>query len=93
MGVLAGLDHLVSFFLPALFLALLLAGAGRLAWGRGQPARRAWRHAAINFAVGAAVLAAGLALSGRDGAMATYAALVAAVATSQWWLSGGWRRN
>jgi hypothetical protein len=93
MGVLAGLDHLANFLAPALFLALALAAVGWLAWGRAQPGRRAWRHAAVNFAVGAAALAAGLAVFGRDGKMATYAALVVAVAASQWCLSGGWRRR
>ena len=37
------------------------------------------------------VLVAGLVFFGRDGKMATYAALVLAIASSQWLLLRGWR--
>jgi hypothetical protein len=76
--------HLASFVAPALALALLLPLLARL--GRSKhDFRFGWRaQIAINFTVGSTLLAAGLWLLGRDGAMATYAALVAGVATSQW---------
>ena len=44
------------------------------------------------FAAGVAVLAAGLAVFGRDGMMATYAALVVVCGTVQWLAMRGWRR-
>ena len=50
-----------------------------------------WLRWAILFAVGVAVLAAGLVLWGRDGKMLTYAALVVACATCQWVLVRGWK--
>jgi hypothetical protein len=75
---------------PAFFVALALvfgargvvAGAARLPW---------WAQFAINFTVGVAVLAAGLWHFGVDGKMATYAALVAAIATAQWLVSRAWK--
>jgi hypothetical protein len=42
--------------------------------------------------VGVAVLAAGLWFFGRDGKMATYAALVVAVATCEWIGRRAWRQ-
>jgi hypothetical protein len=39
------------------------------------------------------VLAAGLWVFGRDGKMATYAALVVVVGSTQWLMGGGWRSS
>jgi hypothetical protein len=50
-----------------------------------------WAQFAINFTAGLAVSAAGLWHFGVDGKMATYAALVAAIATTQWIGSRGWK--
>ena len=83
--------HLLAFFLPALALALALVLASRLIWPDLAKAA-GWRGAlAINFVVGGAVLVAGLVLTGADGRMATYAALVLACATSQWLWLRAWR--
>jgi len=83
------LTHLLGFLAPAFFVALAVVfgarvvGSGRvLAW---------WAQFAINFTVGAGVLAAGLWHFGVDGKMATYAALVAAIATAQWLGSRAWK--
>ncbi len=82
--------HLVHLLLPAWGLALLLApwvvgGRGLGRWeGR---ARALWRTVVVLGAVGSAVLLAGLVWSGRDGRMATYAALVLTVGA----LAGLWR--
>ena len=85
------LNHLLNFAAPALALALLLPLAAPFVM-RKRPAVLGWRvQAAINFVVGLAVLLACLWALGRDGKMAAYAALVLAVATSQWLLSRGWR--
>ena len=54
-------------------------------------ARPWWLQSAINSIVGVLVLAAGLWHFGVDGKMATYAALVLAVASCQWVTSRGWR--
>lgn len=90
MGPLDVLNHLLNFAAPAAVLALLLVLAG--GWGRPQgKALPAWKRFGILFAVGVAVLAAGLVLWGRDGKMLTYAALVLGCASTQWALSRGWR--
>jgi hypothetical protein len=51
-----------------------------------------WAQTAINFVVGVGVLSASLVLQGRDGKMLTYVVLVLAIACSQWWQLGGWKR-
>ena len=62
-------------------MALVLVLSGRLVGSRSASAMSVWLRGAILFAVGVAVLAAGLVLWGRDGKMLTYAALVVACAT------------
>jgi hypothetical protein len=80
--------HTLSFIAPAVALALVVAAAGRVMYpGRG----RWWVHAICHATAGAVVLLLGLWIFGVDGKMATYAALVVAVATSQWLCSGAWR--
>lgn len=90
------LNHLLNFMAPAALVALLLVAFSRLFSGffglKKAVVHVWWLHLAINFIVGVGVLAAGLLLSGRDGKMLTYAALVLAVATSQWLQLGGWKR-
>ncbi len=92
MSVFDLLNHLFNFAAPALFVALLLAVVSRI-FKRGRPlAQTLWAQAAINFAAGVAVLLTGLVYFGRDGMMATYAALVFVCASVQWILAGSWRR-
>ncbi|MBS0315851.1 MAG: hypothetical protein JSR49_01860 [Proteobacteria bacterium] len=86
------LDHLLNFFAPALFVALCVALAARLAGTGPALVRRWWVQAAINFTVGAAALGAGLWFFGYDGKLASYGALVVGCATSQWLMMRGWRR-
>jgi hypothetical protein len=50
-----------------------------------------WLHVAINSIAGVAVLVAGLWYFGVDGKMATYAALVVAIAGCQWLSSRAWK--
>ncbi|OYD50992.1 hypothetical protein [Acidovorax kalamii] len=90
MGPLDILNHLLNFVAPAAFVALLLVLGGRLLGAKGG-ALAGWRQWAAVFVVGLVVLAAGLALWGRDGKMLTYAALVVATATCQWVLVRGWK--
>ena len=91
MSALDALLHLLNFMLPALLLGGIAAGFAKLAWPRMLAGVRWWRLAAA--AGGAALLVSigGVVLTGRDGAMATYAAMVAACALGLGW--AGWRRR
>ena len=85
MGPFDALNHVVNFLLPALGVGALAAALAKLCWRqtlRGVPwtALAGWAAAA-----GAAASIGGLIATGRDGAMATYAALVVAVALALWW--------
>jgi len=92
MGLIDLFNHLLNFVAPALALALVLPLGARLL-GLKAGAAHGWRaQVAINFVVGVLVLLASLWWWGRDGKMATYAALVLAVATCQWVLAVGWKR-
>jgi hypothetical protein len=85
------LDHLANFVAPAFFVALVLASLARLFMPKRPAAQALWADVAINFVVGVAALAVGLAWFGRDGTMTTYGVMVLACATAQWALSRGWR--
>ena len=91
MGPWDAFNHLLNFAAPAAAMALLLALSGRFLGSKTPVALSWWARAAIVFVVGVAVLAAGLLVWGRDGKMLTYAALVLACATCQWFLVRGWR--
>jgi len=90
MGPLDLLLHLLNFAAPALFLALLLPLLARLVLPKRPAAREKWAWVAMNFVAGLAVLGAGLWWFGHDGKMATYAALVAVMASGQWLASRAW---
>lgn len=92
MNLLDILLHLLNFVAPALALAVLLPLLSRLFTKRQALLLPWWGQMLLNFLVGVAALLATLWLLGRDGKMAGYAALVLAVATSQWVLVRGWRR-
>lgn len=89
-------DHLLNLLAPAALMAVLLVVLARLIPGffrSKQPfAQVWWAQIAINFIVGAGVLAAGLVLLGRDGKMLTYVGVVLAMACSQWCQLGGWKK-
>jgi hypothetical protein len=86
------LNHLLNFVAPAFGVGFLCALLGRITVRKAGKPRAWWAQGAVNFAVGVAVLIAGLVVFGHDGMMATYAGLVVACGTSQWLVSGGWRR-
>jgi hypothetical protein len=92
MGPLDFVIHLLSFVAPAVAVTLLVALAARILWPGTPVGDSWWVPIALNFIAGSAVLYAGLWFWGRDGKMATYAALVVVVATGQWVGSRGWRR-
>ena len=75
--------HLVNFGLPAMVLSL-----GITLWGSFQFRHQAqikwlWRWL-LNAICGLAVLVGGLVLTGNDGKMATYGALVLVCASLEW---------
>ncbi len=84
MDPLLALWHLLNFTAPALGLAALL---GLALWLR-SPRRgleTTWHSTAWLAASGVLVLVAGLAIFGRDGKVATYAALVVVMGSVAWW--------
>lgn len=84
--------HLLNFFAPALWLALVLPLMGRWLLGKKSP-RRSWlAQAAIVFSVGALTLGLGLWYFGHDGKMVTYIGMVLLCASSQWLMQRGWQR-
>jgi putative Mn2+ efflux pump MntP len=89
MNFLDVLWHVCNLLAPALALGLLAASLSKLLWRQALAAVR-WRRLAAH-AVAASLLAllAGLALSGRDGRMATYIAMVLACALALWWAGFG----
>jgi hypothetical protein len=90
MGPLDATWHLLNLLLPAVGTAMLAAAFAKLAWRRELGAVP-WRALAGAAAAGAAaVTLAGLVVFGRDGKVATYGAMVVAVAVMLWWR--GFRR-
>ena len=89
MGPLDALWHVANLFVPALALGALAAGLTKLLWRRELAAVPWKRLAGPACAACAAVTLAGLALLGRDGRMATYAAMVLACALTLWWQGFG----
>jgi hypothetical protein len=89
MGPLDALWHLLNFFAPALSVGVLGATAAKLCWPR-QLAGAPWRRLAL-WGCGAAALAlvVMLVLSGRDGRMLNYGAMVLSCALGLWWAGFG----
>ncbi len=77
--------HLANLFLPSLMLGALSAALAKLLWRR-ELGRVRWAPLAGAAAAAAALVAlAGLIVFGRDGRIATYAAMVLACALALWW--------
>ncbi|MBI5721774.1 MAG: hypothetical protein HZC37_29220 [Burkholderiales bacterium] len=89
MDPLEFLNHLANLFVPALALGAVAAALAKLAWRADLAAQRWWRLAGLAAAANAVVTLAGLALTGRDGRMATYAAMVLATTVTLWWRGFG----
>ncbi|MCO5976881.1 hypothetical protein [Ideonella oryzae] len=92
MGPLDALWHLLNFFGPALGVGLAVTLLAKLIWWRELKAVSFQTLALWCVAVGAMVLVAGLVIFGRDGRMATYGALVLAMALTLGWRGGLLRR-
>jgi len=91
MGPLDALWHLLNFFLPALGLGLIGAAFTKLLWRHELKGVGYLRLAGASAIVNALVLVAGLVITGRDGRMSTYAAMVIASALALLW--AGWKRS
>lgn len=86
MDLLDAVWHLLNFVAPAIGVALFAASLAKVAWRR-ELAAVSWRRMVLWAALaGVVVLVAGLVVFGRDGKMATYAALVVASALALWWV-------
>ncbi|MGV3727365.1 hypothetical protein [Hydrogenophaga sp.] len=85
MTPLAFLAHLAGFIAPAVFVACVLWIVPRVTRA-GRSASGASLEAFLLVVAGVVVLLAGLLVFGRDGKMATYAALVLVQGTLGWWL-------
>ncbi len=81
--------HLANFAAPAVVLALCVTVVGRFSASNKPVWLTWWSQVAINFIVCLAVLLLGLWGFGHDGKMATYGAMVLAVATAQWVMGRG----
>ena len=89
MGPLDALWHLLNMLLPAVGLGAIAAGLSKLLW-RSALRGVAWKRLAGWASAGAGLaLLGGLVLTGRDGRMATYAAMVLASAGALWWAGFG----
>lgn len=84
--------HVLNFLFPAFGVAVMASAAAKLLW-RSELAGVGWRKLMLwSTGAGAAALVAGLVVFGRDGKMASYAALVLASAMALWWVGFGARR-
>lgn len=83
--------HLMGFFAPAAGVGLLSAAATKLLWRRELESVRWWRLSLWAAGAGSGVLVGGLLVFGRDGAMATYAAMIVGSAVALWWAGFGRR--
>jgi hypothetical protein len=91
MDFLDAVWHVLNFFVPAVGVGALGAAGAKLLWRR-ELAPVPWRRlAGWGSVAGALALAGGLWLFGRDGKMATYAALVVASALAMGWVGFGRR--
>ena len=91
MGLPDLLNHLLNFFAPAFWVALLVTLFAFIFMRKQALAGGFIRSKAINFVVSCGVLVFGLWFFGRDGKMSTYAAMTLFCASSQWVLQRGWR--
>lgn len=82
--------HLAGFLMPAAVLSVGVAAGARIFMKHRRSPLSLPKQTAINFVVCVAVLLSGLMITGQDGRMLTYVALVLCSAACQLWLL---RRN
>lgn len=81
--------HIVNLLLPAAGVGAIAPALAKVLWRRELAAIALGRLALWCSLAGAVTLVAGLVVLGRDGRMATYLALVVAVAGALWWVGFG----
>ena len=86
MGAVDFIVHLLNFAAPAVFIALLVTLIARVLVRKQAVALVWYAQEAINLVVCLILMLAGLWYFGRDGAIASYTAMVLGCATSQWWM-------
>lgn len=91
MSLLGLLDHLLNFVAPALVVGLLVAALAPRIVKQARPQRTWLAQGGINAAACLLALLLGLVVFGRDGKVASYAAMVLACASSQWFFGKAWR--
>lgn len=89
MGPIDFFWHLANLFATSVLFGMVLATLGKLLWRRALAACRWWRLATWAGLAAALATLAGLAVFGRDGRMATYAAMVLAGAAVLAWAGRG----
>jgi hypothetical protein len=89
MGPLDALWHLGGFFAMAFLAGSIVAVLAKAMWRRELTTVPLWQLAAYTTGAGCIVTLAGLLISGRDGRMVTYAAMVLANALTLWWRGFG----
>lgn len=77
--------HIGNFAAPALLLSAISSAAAKLLWRRQLRGWSWMRLSGSAAAVSLGVSVAGLVITGHDGKMLTYAAMVFACAASLWW--------
>lgn len=90
MGPLDAFWHLSNLLAPAWALGLMAPALAKWLWRRELATVGWWLLARWTGAAATGALLAGLVLTGRDGRMSTYAAMVLAAAAALWWR--GWGR-
>lgn len=83
--------HAINLLLPAVLLGLVAAGLAKAVWWRALRPIGYLRLAVWACAGAALALLAGLVITGRDGAMATYGLMVLACSGGLAW--AGWGRR
>jgi hypothetical protein len=85
------LFHLLNFLAPAMGGSVLLAVLARLVVRSRACGESLLTQIGVNFLASALALGLGLWFFGRDGKMASYAAMVLCSASSQWLMQRGWK--
>ena len=89
MGPLDAIWHLGGFFAMALLTGAMAAALAKALWRRELAAVAFSRLAAYATGAGCIVTVAGLLISGGDGRIVTYGAMVLANALTLWWRGFG----
>ena len=91
MNLIGQLDHLLNFIAPAIVVGLLVAALAPMFMKKARPNHSWLTQGAINTVACGLVLLGGLVVFGHDGKMATYAAMVMACGSCQWFGAKAWR--